>query len=123
MAHTLPAATGFLASVQQDGDRRRKPGFASRGSITEAREERGGRTLRTSLLHSGAPQGALARADSATVLLAGELYNQSELHSLLPPVVAPESDAELLLALFEIYDLHVFRLLNGRFAALVDTGG
>ncbi|MGW7380981.1 asparagine synthase-related protein [Streptomyces sp. NPDC054794] len=123
MTHTLPAATGFLAAVHQDGSQVPRPVFATLGALADAREEHGGHTLHTSLLHSGAPDGARARAGGVAVVLAGELYNRAELWSLLPPGTEPAGDAELVLALFDRYDLHAFRLLNGRFAALVHTGG
>ncbi|QKV97092.1 asparagine synthase [Streptomyces sp. NA02950] len=123
MARTLPSATGFLAAVQQDGGQVPQPAFASLGSRTEEREERHGHTLHTRLLHAGAPEAARACGPGAAVVFAGELYNQAELRSLLPRGTDPAGDAQLVLALFDTYDLHAFRLLNGRFAALVHGEG
>lgn len=75
------------------------------------------------LVHTGDPDGARARGRNASLVLAGELYNQEALRSLLPSGAGPTNDAELVLALFEHYDLHAFRLLNGRFAVLVHAAG
>ncbi|MFH9424545.1 asparagine synthase-related protein [Streptomyces sp. NPDC017529] len=119
MVRTLPPATGFLAAVQQDGGRVPRPVFASLGSRAEERAERHGLTLHTSLLHAGAPEAARASGPGTSVVFAGELYNQGELLSLLPHGADPAGDAQLVLALFGIYDVHAFRLLNGRFATLV----
>ncbi|AWN26046.1 asparagine synthase-related protein [Streptomyces sp. NEAU-S7GS2] len=123
MERTLPAATGFLAAVHQDGGRAPAPVFASLGSCALEREERHGHTLHTGLLHTGAPEAARAYGPRCAVVFAGELYNQAELRSLLPPGAGPDGDAQLVRALFDIYDLHAFRLLNGRFAALVQGEG
>ncbi|MFI1168023.1 asparagine synthetase B family protein [Streptomyces sp. NPDC020801] len=119
----LPAATGFLTAVQQGEGPIPQGAFASSGLRAEAREEPGGHTLYTSLLHSGAPEDAQARGPGSVLVFAGELYNQSELRTLLPRGTDPAGDAGLVLALFDHYDLHTFRLLNGRFAVLVHTAG
>lgn len=119
----LPACTGFRAWAGRDRGRTPEPVFASRGAHSEIRHEHGGYTLHADLLHAGAPDAAVARENGASLILAGELYNRAELHSLLPPeAAAPETDAELVLALFGRYDLHAFRLLNGRFAVLLKAG-
>ncbi|WP_116215506.1 asparagine synthase-related protein [Streptomyces olivoreticuli] len=124
MAPTLPAAVGFLAEVRQDGGRPLDAVFASLGSRAELKERTADQSLRTVVLHSGAPDGAHARARGRTLVLAGELYNQDELLRLLPAGHAlPDTDAALVLALFDTYDAHAFRLLNGRFAALVAAPG
>ncbi|MFI5689736.1 asparagine synthase-related protein [Streptomyces sp. NPDC051636] len=127
MTQTLPAAVGFLAEIRAEtgrgAGRPLEPVFASLGSRAELQEQSAGQALRIVLLHSGAPDDAHARAGGRTLALAGELYNQDELVRLLPGAARPDSDAALVLALFEIYDLHAFRLLNGRFAALLAAPG
>ncbi|XED75931.1 asparagine synthase-related protein [Streptomyces sp. QH1-20] len=123
MMCVLPAVTGFLAEIRQDGGRPLEPVFASLGSRATPGERTADQSLRTVLLHSGAPDGAYAHARGRTLVLAGELYNQDELVRLLPGQALPDSDAALLLALFGLYDVHAFRLLNGRFAALVAAPG
>ncbi|MEU9131280.1 asparagine synthase-related protein [Kitasatospora sp. NPDC048540] len=123
MARTLPAATGFLAAVQHGGGRAPEADFAAAGSRAALRARPGGLTLDAVLLHSGAPDAAHAHARGRTAVLAGELYNQDELLTLLPGRSRPVTDADLLLALFDTYDVHAFRLLNGRFAALVAGEG
>ncbi|MET9181315.1 asparagine synthase-related protein [Kitasatospora aureofaciens] len=137
MASTLPAATGFLAAIQCDGGRfpgafpaprgadPAAPGavFASAGPRAVIRARPGGPGLDAVLLHSGAPDAAHAHRRGRTVLLAGELYNRDELLTLLGAQAGPVTDADLLLALVDTYDLHAFRLLNGRFAAVVADGG
>ncbi|MGK3944646.1 asparagine synthase-related protein [Streptomyces caeruleatus] len=122
MAGSLPAAVGFLAEIRPDGGPPLRPDFASLGGRTELAEGTGGQSLRAVLLHSGAPDGAHARDRGRTVVFAGELYNRDELARLLPAGLSPDSDAALVLALFGSYDVHAFRLLNGRFAALVAAG-
>ncbi|MER5360814.1 asparagine synthase-related protein [Streptomyces sp. NPDC002785] len=123
MAQNLPAATGFFAEIRQDGGRPVAPVFASLGSQAELRERTADQHLRAVLLHSGTPADAHARAQGRTLVLAGELYNQDELFQLLPGHNLPSSGAALVLALFDRYDVHAFRLINGRFAALVADGG
>ncbi|MFE5581266.1 asparagine synthase-related protein [Kitasatospora sp. NPDC056531] len=123
MARTLPAATGFLAAVHHGGGQAPEAVFASAGSRAALRARPGGLTLDAVLLHSGAPDAAHAHGRGRTVVLAGELYNQDELLTLLPGRSRPVTDADLLLALFDTYDVHAFRLLNGRFAALVAGEG
>ncbi|MEU1313386.1 asparagine synthase-related protein [Streptomyces cinnamoneus] len=123
MAQTLPAAVGFLAEIHQDGGRPLEPVFASLASRATLKERTADQSLCTVLLHSGAPDGAHAHAQGRTLVLAGELYNQEELLGLLPGAAVPVSDAALVLALFGVYDVHAFRLLNGRFAALLAAPG
>ncbi|TXS39763.1 asparagine synthase [Streptomyces sp. uw30] len=123
MARNLPASVGFLVEVSEDGGSPLDPVFASLGSRTELSERIDGQSLRAVLLHSGAPDSAHAHARGTTVILAGELYNQDELIRLLPGDASPVGDAALVLALFAVYDVHAFRLLNGRFAALVGSAG
>ncbi|WP_172386943.1 asparagine synthetase B [Streptomyces sp. MNP-20] len=119
MEATLPAATGFQAEVRLDGGGPLAPDFASRGSLARWRERTADRVLHAVLLHSGAPDRACARHQDRTLVFAGELYNQGELLGLLPGRALPDGDAALVLALFDVYDTPVFRLLNGRFAALL----
>ncbi|MER5940011.1 asparagine synthase, partial [Streptomyces sp. NPDC001928] len=123
MARNLPAAVGFLVEVSEDGGAPLEPVFASLGSTAELSGRTPGQNMRAVLLHSGAPDGAHARSRGTTVILAGELYNQDELIRLLPADASPVGDAALVLALFAVYDVHAFRLLNGRFAALVGSAG
>ncbi|MGV9315095.1 asparagine synthetase B family protein [Streptomyces sp. NPDC003691] len=119
MTPDLPAATGLLAAVRTDGGPLPEPVFAALGSRAHHHEETAGRTLRAVLLHSGAPDAACARSGDRTLLLAGELYNRDELLRLLPARTPDAGDASLVLALYERYGVHVFRLLNGRFAAVL----
>ncbi|WP_329223295.1 asparagine synthase-related protein [Streptomyces sp. NBC_01485] len=124
VARTLPPATGFLALVEEDGTGRLPANpFAARATVTDLRDGTAAQPLLVRLLHSGAPDGALAHLDGLTVLLAGELYNRDELSSLLPEGSPSAEDAAVVAALFERYDVHAFRLLNGRFAALVVADG
>ncbi|MEV7090318.1 asparagine synthase-related protein [Streptomyces sp. NPDC093085] len=136
----FPAAFGFLASVRTHGgtdggadstggtggtDRGAGsgPAFAARGDRTGVEAALRGQHLAATLVHApgAAPDGAWARDGETVVLLAGEFYNRAELRSVLPPAAA-ESDAELLLRLLERSGPHAFRLVNGRFAAVVRTG-
>ncbi|WSC91412.1 asparagine synthetase B family protein [Streptomyces sp. NBC_01754] len=122
MAHTFPAATGFLVSVQQGGDRAPGPVFATRGAHATVAEPLRTQTLNAVLVHSGSAGDAVARSGDTALVVAGELYNREELLSLLPAGTDARTDARLLLALLGVYDLHAFRLLNGRFAAAVALG-
>lgn len=126
-APVLPAAFGFLASARTGGGRAPGPVFATRGSHTDIDTPQGERSLAATLVHapSVAPDRAVARSLTGaptTAVLAGEIYNRDELLSVLPAGPAPEGDAELVLRLLERYDLHAFRLVNGRFATVVRTG-
>ncbi|MFI6645405.1 asparagine synthase-related protein [Streptomyces sp. NPDC050504] len=123
MATNLPAATGFLAEVRRDGARPLEPVFAARGSLARWHERTADRSLHIALVHSGAPDEACARDRGRTLVFAGELYNQEDLIGLLPGRVLPGSDAALVVALFDVYGIHAFRLLNGRFAALLTDHG
>ncbi|MDM4721520.1 asparagine synthase-related protein [Micromonospora sp. WMMA1363] len=122
MTTTLPAATGFLAAASQDTEIALRPTFAAQGSRTVVRENRGRQHLHIVLLHGAAPDGSLARRGDTAVLLAGELYNQADLHSLLPDGFGASGDADLVLALLDSYGVHAFRLLNGRFAVFAVAG-
>ncbi|MER5968446.1 asparagine synthase-related protein [Streptomyces sp. NPDC002055] len=123
MAQNLPSASGFLAEIRQDDGRPIDPVFASRTARAAFRERTADQSLCGVLLHSGAPDAALAHTQGSTLVLAGELYNQEDLLRLLPGHTLPSSDAALVLALFGLYDVHAFRLLNGRFAALLAAPG
>ncbi len=122
MALTLPAATGFLVSAQLGGDRVPGPVFATRGAHATVAEALSTQTLNTVLVHAGSAADAVARSGDTALVLAGELYNREELLTLLPAGTDARTDAQLLLALLGVYDLHTFRLLNGRFAAAVALG-
>lgn len=120
---TLPAATGFLVSARQGGGREAlEPVLATRGSQAHIAQDLSTQRLDAVLVHTGAPDRALVRHGDTVVVFAGELYNRDELVSVLPPGAGEHGDARLLLDLFAVYDLHAFRLLNGRFAAVVATG-
>ncbi|MFF9687580.1 asparagine synthase-related protein [Streptomyces sp. NPDC014623] len=122
MAHTFPAATGFLVSAQQGGDQVPGPVFATRGAHETVAEALRTQTLNAVLVHSGSAGDAMARSGDTALVLAGELYNREELLTLLPAGTGVRTDAQLLLALLGVYDLHAFRLLNGRFAAAAALG-
>ncbi|WP_443049633.1 asparagine synthase-related protein [Streptomyces sp. NBC_00178] len=122
MAHTFPAATGFLVSAHQGGDRAPRPVFATRGAHETVAEALRTQTLNAVLVHSGAAGDAVARSGDTALVLAGELYNREELLTLLPSGADARTDAALVLALLDVYDLHAFRLLNGRFAAAAAVG-
>ncbi|MEX0170883.1 asparagine synthase-related protein [Streptomyces sp. LMG1-1-1.1] len=123
-APALPAAYGFLASARSGGGRAPHAAFAAHGSLTDIHTSLPDQNLSAVLVHGPetAPEGAQARDADTAVLLAGELYNREALRSVLPPGPEPESDAQLLLHLLRHYGPHAFRLLNGRFAAVVATG-
>ncbi|MEU7686705.1 asparagine synthase-related protein, partial [Streptomyces spectabilis] len=123
MEPNLPAATGFLADVRQDGGRTLAPVFAALGARDRWQERTGDAVLHADLVHSGTPAGARARTRGGALVFAGELYNRDELVGLLPGGASPDSDATLVAALFAVYDVHAFRLLNGRFAALIADSG
>ncbi|MGQ4411620.1 asparagine synthase-related protein [[Kitasatospora] papulosa] len=122
MAHTLPAATGFLVSARKGGGQAPGPVFATRGAHESVAEALRNQTFDAVLVHSGSPGDAVARAGDTALVLAGELYNREELLTLLPSGGDVRTDAQLVLALLGIYDLHAFRLLNGRFAAAAALG-
>ncbi|MFI1884486.1 asparagine synthase-related protein [Streptomyces jumonjinensis] len=120
----LPAAFGFLASARPGGGRVPDAVFATRGSHTRVDTALPDQSLIATLVHVPgiAPDAAQARDTDTAVLLAGEFYNRAALHSVLPPGSEPDGDAQLLLQLLHRYGLHAFRLINGRFAAMVSTG-
>lgn len=122
MPQTLPAATGFLASARTGGRQVLRPSFATLGQLAPVHEMLSRQTLDAVLVHAGSPDQACARSGDTVVVFAGELYNRQDLLSTLPAGCDPAGDAQLLLDLFGVYDLHAFRLLNGRFAAVVGTG-
>ncbi|MGK5642067.1 asparagine synthase-related protein [Streptomyces sp. URMC 126] len=123
-APVFPAAFGFHATARTE--RHRAPGaaFATLGSHTDIDLSPPGQTFAATLVHhpQAAPEGARARDGDTAVLLAGELYDREALRSVLPPGEEADDGAELLLRLLRRYGLHAFRLLNGRFAAVVRTG-
>lgn len=119
----FPAAFGFVASAQLSGGRNPGAIFATRGTRTSAEERLRSQTLTTTLVHAPelSPEPARARDTDTAVVVAGEIYNRDDLCSVLPAGTEPAGDAELLLGLFRRYGLHAFRLVNGRFAAVVAT--
>ncbi|MFE7772979.1 asparagine synthase-related protein [Streptomyces sp. NPDC057445] len=125
----FPAAFGFLASARLGEGRIPGAAFATRGTCTRRRERLRTQTLTASLVHAPdlTPEPALAREADTAVLIAGEIYNRDELRTVLPTEAgaaasAGQGDAELVLALFHRYGHHAFRLVNGRFAAVVAEG-
>ena len=126
MAHhgTLPPALGFLAAAHAGGGRAPEGPVATRALRAEVGEALSVQAFSATVLHGpGADPGrAWTRAGDTVVVVAGEFYNQDELRSVLPDGDAYDGDAGLLAALFDRYDLHAFRLVNGRFAAVVASG-
>ncbi|MFE4217252.1 asparagine synthase-related protein [Streptomyces sp. NPDC056844] len=122
MTPTLPAATGFLVSARQGVGRAPGPVFATLGAHASVAEALRTQTLDAVLVHSGSAEDAVARSGDTALVLAGELYNREELLTLLPAGSDARTDAQLVLALLGVYDLHAFRLLNGRFAAAAALG-
>ncbi|MEN3585340.1 asparagine synthase-related protein [Streptomyces sp. ZYX-F-203] len=119
----LPAAYGFLAFAHTGAGQAPRATFATRGHQTAARRRLRERTLDTILVRPDRTAAGATAGDADTaVVLAGELYNRDEIASAVA-CDAASSDAELLLALVDRYGLHAFRLVNGRFAAAVLTGG
>ncbi|MER5433727.1 asparagine synthase-related protein [Streptomyces sp. NPDC002588] len=119
----LPAAFGFLASAHT-GRGRAAPSaaFATRGRHTLVGERLRLQSVDATLVHPGADASrAHSRGADVFALIAGEIYNRDEIHATLG-TRAEVSDAELLLGLFEKYGVHAFRLLNGRYAALLAAG-
>jgi len=65
----------------------------------------------------------VARANRAALLFAGELYNHDELAAALgEDAAAGADDADLVLACWLRYGVATFRLLNGRYAAILSDG-
>ncbi|WP_351236229.1 asparagine synthase-related protein [Streptomyces sp. NPDC002133] len=127
----FPAAFGLLASARLGEGRIPGAAFATQGICTRLRERLRTQTLTATLVHAPthSPEPALARDADAAVLIAGEIYNRNELRSVLPEPAGDRADsgpraddARLLLALFRRYGHHAFRLVNGRFAAVVAEG-
>ncbi|MER5356915.1 asparagine synthase-related protein [Streptomyces sp. NPDC002785] len=123
-AADFPAAFGFLASACTGGGGIPDAVFATRGSRTDIEAPLRDQSLAATLVHvpDAAPDAAQARDEDTSVILAGEFYNRAALCSVLPAGAVPDSDAQLLLRLLDRYGLHAFRLVNGRFAAMVGTG-
>lgn len=70
----------------------------------------------------GAPAAPVATADGSAVLLAGEVYNRERVAAAIDAGSPAElSDAELVLHGWLRYGVSIFRLLNGRFAAVVSS--
>ncbi|WP_406378262.1 asparagine synthase-related protein [Streptomyces sp. NBC_00197] len=121
----LPAAFGFLASARPSGGRAPRAAFATRGTHTGVDLRLRSQTLGATLVHTPGtpPDAALAHDADTAVVLAGEIYNRGDLSSVLGAGAGPSGDAQLLLDLLRRYGLHAFRLVNGRFAAVVCSGG
>ena len=123
-APVLPAAFGFLASARADEGQAPEAAFATLGSRMRVDTALPDQYLTGTLVHApeAEPDTAQARNANTAVLLAGEFYNREALLSVLPPGPEPDGDAQLLLRLLDRYGPHAFRLVNGRFAAMVCTG-
>ncbi|MCP3818233.1 asparagine synthase-related protein [Streptomyces sp. A3M-1-3] len=120
----LPAAFGFLASAHTGGGRIPTAVFATRGRHTRLSERLRTRPVDVDavLVHPDAGScGAHASDGDTLVLFAGEIYNRDEIHGTLGTRTSA-SDSELVSGLFEKYGLHVFRVINGRYAALLVAG-
>lgn len=118
----LPAAFGFLASAHTGGGQIPTAPFATRGRHTRLSERLRTQTVDAVLVHPDADScGAHASDGDILVLFAGEIYNRDEIHGTLRTPTSA-SDAELLSGLFEKYGLHAFRVINGRYAALLVAG-
>lgn len=100
--------------------------FAARGHFTQGAWRLTGQSWRGHLTSFGSTDGeqsVAVTADGTTaVLLCGEIYNRAELQLALHTDIGQATDAQLLLACFTRYGKHAFRLLNGRFAAVVGSG-
>lgn len=119
----FPAAVGFLAVARSGGGRTPEAAFATSGAQSLIQEQLRHRTAASLLVHFPdlPADRAHARDQDTFVVLAGEIYNRDELYGALPDSTARSGDAELVLSLLGRYGLHAFRLINGRFAAMVST--
>ncbi|MFF1832880.1 asparagine synthase-related protein [Streptomyces sp. NPDC058231] len=120
----FPAAFGFLAVACSGDGQSPKAAFATSGTHSLVQEQLRQQNDAVLLVHPpGLPADrAHARDQDTFVVLAGEIYNHEELLGLLPDGAEPSGDAELVLKLLGRYGHHAFRLINGRFAAMVGTG-
>jgi len=123
-----PAVTGFRLRVGHPG----MPGdvggsgLATRGDTVPVFAAPSpewhwrGWTVGANTHHAATP---VVTADGVTVLLAGELYHADALRSAIGDTAAGiTDDALLLIAGWQRYGSAVFRLLNGRYAAVLTTG-
>ncbi|MFJ1865674.1 asparagine synthase-related protein [Streptomyces sp. NPDC088097] len=120
----LPPAFGFLASAHTGGGGLPAPVFATRGRHTRLDARLGGSPVEVDavLVHPGADAAGAHACDGTTlVLFAGEIHNRDEIRAAAD-LPASASDAELVAGLFEKYAVHAFRIVNGRYAALLVTG-
>ncbi|MFF9818660.1 asparagine synthase-related protein [Streptomyces sp. NPDC014006] len=120
----LPPAFGFLAAARRGGGQEPWGAVATRGLGADFSQTLSAQEFSATVIHGADvdPARAWACEGDVAIVVAGEFYNREELYSVLPGDAAHEDDARLLLALFERYGLHAFRLVNGRFAAVVAAG-
>ncbi|MFJ5833719.1 asparagine synthase-related protein [Streptomyces sp. NPDC093089] len=123
MAQTdLPAAFGFLASAHTGGGKIPAAEFTTRGHHTPLSERLRTQTVDAVLVRpDGVARTAHASDGDTLVLFAGEIYNRDEIDDVLGSP-SKASDAEVVSGLFEKYGPHAFRLINGRYAALLVAG-
>ncbi|HEY8978721.1 MAG TPA: asparagine synthase-related protein [Streptomyces sp.] len=99
------------------------PHFAAQGHLSAVTAESAGRRLEGSAVSFGAPD-TLVSDGGVHLLLAGEIYNREEVARATGDASAAHgSDATLVLAAWRHWGTAAFRLLNGRFAAVLLDGG
>jgi (carboxyethyl)arginine beta-lactam-synthase len=100
------------------------PQFATQGHHIPVEAAYAGRTLRGTAVCLGTPA-ALARDGATHLLLGGEIYNREAIAGAVGNAFLTHgSDAELVLAAWLHWGISAFRILNGRFAAVIlDSGG
>lgn len=117
MSGGLPPATAFL--VRQGAPLPSIPRFAAQGELVPV--DLVGCTGFTAAGDS--PERAATSVGAVQVLVAGEFYNTAELSGTAGAAVGDAAhDAEVLAHLYEQYGAHAFRLINGRYAAVVLHG-
>lgn len=117
---------GFRARVSWSPRRAEPeaPRFATQGHATAVTAASAGRHLEGTAVTLGAPD-TLVTDDGVHLLLGGEIYNRDAVARALGDAsLLHASDAALVLAAWQHWGIAAFRVLNGRFAAvLLDTGG
>ncbi|MCW8097097.1 asparagine synthase-related protein [Streptomyces tauricus] len=116
---------GFWARVSWSPRRAapETPRFATQGHTSAVSAASAGRHLQGVAVSFGAPD-TLVSDGGIHLLLAGEIYNRDEVAKALGNASAAHgSDATLVLAAWHHWGMTAFRILNGRFAALLLDGG
>ncbi|MFB7600728.1 asparagine synthase-related protein [Streptomyces sp. NPDC056160] len=124
-----PAAAAFVvaaAAAPKELPELREPLFAAKGQLQPV-HHRGARHTWAGwmlTLEKHPTDAASARHGDVSVLLAGELYNRQELARATghEPGTPEVTDAQLLAEAYARYGEHAFRMLNGRFAAVLCDG-